>query len=135
MGALYSHSRLSSFENCPKQFEFRYIQKIPSETESIESFVGKRVHEILERLYLFVGRDQIPGVEKVVDRYQKLWEETYDGERVRIAIVIGHRKLKTSCESVRIAVQPGRPFFTAANSSRVRRFYFPSECLLITSTA
>jgi RecB family exonuclease len=84
LGTIYSHSRLSSFENCPKQFEFRYIQKIPSETESIEAFVGKRVHEILERLYLFVGRGQLPGVEKVVDRYQKLWEETYDGERVRI---------------------------------------------------
>ncbi len=84
MAPLYSHSRLSSFENCRKQFEFRYILKIPSESESIEAFVGKRVHEILERLYLFVGRGQIPGVEKVVDRYQKLWEETYDGERVRI---------------------------------------------------
>lgn len=84
LGALYSHSRLSSFENCRKQFEFRYIQKIPSESDSIEAFVGKRVHEILERLYLFVGRDQIPGVEKVIDRYQKLWEETYDPERVRI---------------------------------------------------
>lgn len=84
MAPLYSHSRLSSFENCPKQFEFRYIQKIPSETESIEAFVGKRVHEILERLYLFVGRGQLPGIEKVVDRYQKLWEETWDAERVRI---------------------------------------------------
>jgi len=84
LATLYSHSRLSSFENCRKQFEFRYILKIPSESESIEAFVGKRVHEILERLYLFVGREQIPGIEKVVDRYQKLWEETYDGERVRI---------------------------------------------------
>jgi putative RecB family exonuclease len=84
LGTLYSHSRLSSFENCRKQFEFRYVLKIPSESESIEAFVGKRVHEILERLYLFVGRGQIPGVEKVVDRYQKLWEEAYDGERVRI---------------------------------------------------
>ncbi len=84
MGALYSHSRLSSFENCRKQFEFRYVLKIPSESESIEAFVGKRVHEILERLYLFVGRGQLPGVEKVIDRYQKLWEETYDGDRVRI---------------------------------------------------
>jgi putative RecB family exonuclease len=84
LGTLYSHSRLASFENCPKQFEFRYVQKIPSETESIEAFVGKRVHEILERLYLFVRRGQVPGVEKVVDRYQALWEETYDPERVRI---------------------------------------------------
>ena len=87
MGTIYSHSRLSSFENCPKQFEFRYVLKIPSESESIEAFVGKRVHEILERLYLFVGRGQIPGVEKVVDRYQNLWDETYDGERVRIVRV------------------------------------------------
>ena len=84
MTSIYSHSRLSSFENCPKQFEFRYIQKVPSETEGIEAFVGKRVHEVLERLYIFVGRDQIPGVEKVVDRYHKLWEETYDPGRVRI---------------------------------------------------
>ena len=84
MSRLYSHSRLSSFENCPKQFEFRYVQKIPSASEGVEAFVGKRVHEVLERLYLFVARGQIPGVEKVVDRYHALWEETYDGERVRI---------------------------------------------------
>lgn len=84
MATIYSHSRLSSFENCPKQFEFRYIRKIPSETEGVEAFVGKRVHEVLERLYLFVSKGQVPGVEKVVDRYHKLWEETYDPERVRI---------------------------------------------------
>jgi putative RecB family exonuclease len=101
LGALFSHSRLSSFENCRKQFEFRYIQKIPSETESIEAFVGKRVHEILERLYLFVGRGQIPGVEKVVDRYQKLWEDSYDADRVRIVReatpLAYYRKLGESC--------------------------------------
>ena len=84
MGSIFSHSRLSSFEKCPRQFEFRYIQKIASESESIEAFVGKRVHEVLERLYLFAGRGMLPGVEKVVDRYHKLWEEAYDAERVRI---------------------------------------------------
>lgn len=84
LGSIFSHSRISSYENCPKQFEFRYVQKIERDTESIEAFVGKRVHEVLERLYLFAGRGQLPGVEKVVDRYHKLWEEAYDGERVRI---------------------------------------------------
>lgn len=101
MGTIYSHSRLSSFENCPKQFEYRYIQKIPSESEGIEAFVGKRVHEILERLYLFVGEGKIPGVEKVVDRYHKLWEETYDAERVQIiregTPLAFYRKLGESC--------------------------------------
>jgi len=84
LGPIFSHSRISSYENCPKQFEFRYVQKIERDTESIEAFVGKRVHEVLERLYLFAGRGQLPGVEKVVDRYHKLWEEAYDAERVRI---------------------------------------------------
>lgn len=84
MGPIFSHSRISSFENCPKQFEFRYVQKIERETESIEAFVGKRVHEVLERLYLFTGRGMVPGIEKVVDRYHKLWEESYDAERVRV---------------------------------------------------
>ena len=53
---IYSHSRLSSFEDCPRKFHYRYVLKIPQETEGIEAFVGKRVHEVLERLYEFVGR-------------------------------------------------------------------------------
>ncbi len=84
MTQLYSHSRLSSFENCRKQFQFRYILQIPQESEGIEAFVGKRVHEVLERLYIFVARSQIPSLEKVTSRYRALWEEHYDPERVRI---------------------------------------------------
>ena len=81
---LYSHSRLSSFENCPKKFHFRYVLQVPQETEGIEAFVGKRVHEVLERLYIFVGRDQIPSMQKVVARYHALFDEHFDGERIRI---------------------------------------------------
>ena len=36
---VYSHSRLSSFESCPKKFEYRYLQRIVPETESIEEFL------------------------------------------------------------------------------------------------
>ena len=129
MGALYSHSRLASFENCPKQFEFRYIQKIPSQTESIEAFVGKRVHEILERLYLFVGRGQVPGVEKVVDRYQKLWEETYDAERVRIiregTPLSFYRNLGESC--LRGYYLKHYPFDDAETLGIEKRVVFPLD--------
>jgi len=81
---VYSHSRISSFENCPKKFHFRYVLKVPSETEGVEAFVGKRVHEILERLYEFVDRQQIPSIKKVIDRYYLEFDEHYDPERVRI---------------------------------------------------
>jgi putative RecB family exonuclease len=73
----YSHSRLSSFENCAKKFQYRYVLKIPTDSEGIEAFVGKRVHEILERLYVFVDQGMVPGVEKVVRRYHDLYDQHF----------------------------------------------------------
>lgn len=71
----YSHSRLSSFENCPQQFEYRYIQKIEVEGEGIEAFLGKRVHEILERLYHHLGRHgRPPSLSQVQKRLALDWE-------------------------------------------------------------
>ncbi len=70
----YSNSRLSAFENCPKLFEFRYVLNVKTETESIESFVGKRVHEVLERLYHHVGRHgKPPSLRQMLDRFHKDW--------------------------------------------------------------
>ena len=84
MTELYSHSRLNTFENCRKQFEFRYILDLPEDSEGVEAFVGKRVHEVLERLYEFVGREQVPSLNKVIDRYKTNFEEHYNPERIRI---------------------------------------------------
>jgi RecB family exonuclease len=84
LSEIYSHSRLSTFEDCPKRFEYRYVLKIPSETEGIEAFVGKRVHDVLERLYIAAGKGQVPSLEKVIYRYEQLFEEHYDAGRVRI---------------------------------------------------
>ncbi len=83
-GTVYSHSRLSSFEQCPRKFLFRYIEKRPVETESIEAFVGKRVHEVLERLYRFVDSGRIPSLPKVLRRFSIEWNRHFDRERIRI---------------------------------------------------
>jgi putative RecB family exonuclease len=84
MSEIYSHSRLSTFENCRKKFEFRYLLDLPEDGEGIEAFVGKRVHEVLERLYEFVGRGQTPRLERVIDRYNANFDAQYDPERIRI---------------------------------------------------
>jgi RecB family exonuclease len=81
---VFSHSRLSSFEKCPKQFHFRYVLRIPAETESVEAFLGKRVHEVLERLYLVVREGRVPSLAQVVRRFHANWEEAFQAERVRI---------------------------------------------------
>ncbi|MFP8878307.1 MAG: PD-(D/E)XK nuclease family protein [Myxococcota bacterium] len=84
MAQTYSHSRLSTFEDCPKRFEYRYVLKIPAETDGIEAFVGKRVHEVLERLYIAVGRGLMPGLPRVLARYQQLFDDSFDPQRIRI---------------------------------------------------
>ena len=84
MGEIYSHSRLSSFESCPRKFQYRYIFKIPATLESIEAFVGKRVHEVLERLYVAVDRGHVPTLPQVIARYEALFDENYDADRVTI---------------------------------------------------
>jgi putative RecB family exonuclease len=81
---IYSHSRLSSFEDCPLKFQYRYVLKIPAETESVEAFVGKRVHDVLERLYLATGRGHVPSLPQVIARYCQLFDDAYDATRVSI---------------------------------------------------
>jgi putative RecB family exonuclease len=80
----FSPSSLSCFENCPKQYHFRYIEPIEIDQEGIEAFVGKRVHEVLERLYRFVAEGMVPSLARVLWRYRQNFESGFDAARVRI---------------------------------------------------
>jgi len=80
----FSHSRLSTFEDCPKRFEYRYVLKIPTDVDGIEAFVGKRVHEVLERLYIAVGRGRMPALPRVIARYEQLFDAAFEPEKIRI---------------------------------------------------
>src|SRR5262245_2853839 len=84
-GDVFSHSRLSAFERCPRKFQYRYLWKIPAEGESIEGFVGKRVHEVLERLHRTAESQGVPSLPRVLWRFQQMFSEAYDASRVRIA--------------------------------------------------
>ncbi len=48
---VYSHSQLSTFEQCRQKFKLQYIDKVETEVEeSVEAFLGSRTHETLEKL-------------------------------------------------------------------------------------
>ena len=84
MQSTFSPSSLSCFDNCPKQYYFRYVEPIEVEQEGIEAFVGKRVHEVLERLYRFVADGMVPSLARVIWRYQQNFAAQFDAARVRI---------------------------------------------------
>jgi putative RecB family exonuclease len=81
---VFSHSSLSAYETCPKKYQFRYVLKVPVESEGIEAFVGKRVHEVLERLYQFAARGMVPSLARVIARFRANWSEQFDAARLRI---------------------------------------------------
>jgi putative RecB family exonuclease len=82
---IFSHSRLSNFERCPRRFQYRYLLGIAPEGESIESYLGKRVHEVLERLYRATTRGFVPTLAQVRMRFRQLWNDGFDAARVRFA--------------------------------------------------
>jgi putative RecB family exonuclease len=82
---IFSHSRLSTYERCPRRFQYRYLLGIPPEGESVESYLGKRVHEVLERLYRATARGFVPTLAQVRMRFRQLWKDGFDAARVRFA--------------------------------------------------
>ena len=75
--AIYSHSRISTFENCPLQYKFNYIDKIKREEESIEAFLGSRFHEIMEKLYKNLCF-RIYTLEELLNYYEDQWSKNYN---------------------------------------------------------
>ncbi len=75
---LYSYSRLSTFENCPRRFAFRYIEKPDIEKkDTIEAFLGSRVHETLEKLYRDIEMERTPKWEDILDDYERRWDREW----------------------------------------------------------
>ena len=47
----FSYSQLSTFKSCRELYKIIYIDGVRKEDESIEAFMGKCVHSVLEWLY------------------------------------------------------------------------------------
>ena len=72
---VYSHSRLSTFETCPRQYFFQYVARIKlDEEEGIEGFLGSLVHEALEKLYRDLMFGKALSVEEVVGWFNVQWQ-------------------------------------------------------------
>ncbi|RMG00615.1 MAG: PD-(D/E)XK nuclease family protein, partial [Nitrospirae bacterium] len=75
----YSHSMLSTYENCPRQFKLRYIDRIkpPGGEEWIEAFLGSRVHEVLEKLYKDLILSKTNKLDDLLIYYNDQWEKNW----------------------------------------------------------
>ncbi|HXC47496.1 MAG TPA: PD-(D/E)XK nuclease family protein [Candidatus Sulfotelmatobacter sp.] len=73
----YSHSRLATFTQCALKYRFRYVDDIPTQRESIEAFAGKRVHNVIEKLYRDLWDGRLNRNDELRDFYAFRWEEEW----------------------------------------------------------
>jgi putative RecB family exonuclease len=76
----FSHSRIDSYQTCPKKYEFSYILKMPRGASGVEAFMGQRFHEAMEWLYGEVRACRLPDVEDVVERYLDAWQREWSDD-------------------------------------------------------
>jgi putative RecB family exonuclease len=83
---VYSHSRLSCYEQCPQKFKLQYIDKVETEVEeSIEAFLGSRVHETLEKLYRDLQFQKLNSLEELLAFLQDEWKDNWSDDIIIVS--------------------------------------------------
>jgi len=81
---IYSYSRLSAFEQCALKFKFRYIDKLkPDIEETIEPFLGHKVHETLRFIYEEVANGRTLQLDEVIQYFIYHWNNDFN-ENIKI---------------------------------------------------
>jgi RecB family exonuclease len=73
----YSISSLGSFSTCPLQYRFNYLDRVETEVESVEAFMGSRVHEALEELYKHVKNAAVRPRDWLTGVYEEAWRKNW----------------------------------------------------------
>lgn len=78
---IYSHSRLSAFEQCQLKFKFQYIDRLkPDIEQSIEGFLGNKVHETLEWIYNHSSHGSQLQLDDIIQNYIEAWTRDFNSE-------------------------------------------------------
>lgn len=82
--ATFSHSRLQTFENCPLQYKYRYVDRIRKDVEGVEGFLGKCCHKTLEKLYRDLKMTKLDSLGDLITFFNDFWEKNWSDSRIQI---------------------------------------------------
>lgn len=72
---IYSHSRLSTYKDCPLKYKLCYLDKIDRATEGVEAFLGTIVHDTLKKCYDDAKLTKLNTVDDLLSCYDALWQK------------------------------------------------------------
>lgn len=84
---VYSYSRVTTFEQCPRRYRYRYRDGVREAFRGVEGFMGQCVHEVLE--WLFAQRDngRTPAARDAVEKYCAVWDDRYGGDGAAVRVI------------------------------------------------
>ena len=72
-------SQTNLFEQCPRKYQYKYIDKIAKEFESSPDLIlGQSVHGALERLYNQINVFKIPEEDEVLEKFKVLRNSEFE---------------------------------------------------------
>ncbi|MFI5348983.1 MAG: RecB family exonuclease [Elusimicrobiota bacterium] len=74
----FSPSKLDVYKNCPRRYQYRYVDKISRRRKTPETVVGVAVHAAFEELYGLVSGGKVPSLADVHALYEKALAEEWD---------------------------------------------------------
>jgi len=122
----FSHSKLTSYQQCPQKYKFRYIDEIPPPIRSIELHLGDTVHRALDKLYADALLGQTLSRDEILLFYRQKWDEGYtpqmrivrSGLTARTYLEYGRQMLLTYHKRF-------HPFTQSATLELEEKFLFP----------
>ena len=76
--AVYSDSQLGMYEQCPLKYRLRYRDRIKRDIESVEAFLGSRVHDTLQKCYDDLKFTKVNSLSDLLAFYNKVWQESWN---------------------------------------------------------
>jgi RecB family exonuclease len=122
----FSPSKLSVYQNCPRRYQYRYVDKISRQRKTPETVVGVAVHSAFEELYELAGGGKVLPLEDLLAVYEREfaegWDETVVEKDARFARE-DWRKVGADC--VRLYYEGHAPFTADRTVAIEKRVGFP----------
>lgn len=75
--AHFSHTKISCYVQCPRKYQFRYVERIEPPSRSIELHLGNVVHLALQKLYADLQNAAPLSESALLQFYDKQWHATF----------------------------------------------------------
>lgn len=78
----FSPSKLDTYKNCPRRYQYRYVDAVKRRERSVEAYLGTMVHSVLEELYGGLQKGRRLSLEEGLKIFDRNWKKDWGDDIV-----------------------------------------------------